>query len=50
MSVVSCAKIFPRMLSQDALYNALQHLDSVLKDMRRLVRHYKTPKGGKTAK
>ena len=37
-------------LSQDALYNALQHLDSVLKDMRRLVRHYKTPKKEKTAK
>lgn len=31
-------------LSEDGLYNALQSLDQVLKDMRRLVRHYKTPK------
>jgi len=31
-------------LSQDELYNTLTELDGVLKDMRRLVRHYKTPK------
>ena len=31
-------------LSQDGLYNTLQELDYVLKDMRRLVRHYKAPK------
>lgn len=29
-------------LSQDELYDALTSLDSVLKDMRRLVRHYKS--------
>ena len=31
-------------LSQDELYNSLMELDEVLKDMRRLVRHYKAPK------
>lgn len=36
-------------LSQDGLYNELQSLDEVLKDMRRLVRHYKTPKKEKKA-
>ena len=31
-------------LSQDELYDSLMDLNDVLKDMRRLVRHYKTPR------
>ena len=31
-------------LSQDELYDSLSELDRVLKDMRRLVRHYKSAK------
>ena len=36
-------------LSQDELYNCLMELDEVLKDMRRLVRHYKSPKKEKNS-
>ena len=35
---------FKDVLSQDEFYNCLMELDDVLKDMRRLVRHYKSPK------
>ena len=39
------SQLIPRgVLSEDGLYNALQSLNEVLKDMRRLVRHYKAPK------
>ena len=38
-------KDIPRgVLSQDELYNTLMELHGILKDMRRLVRHYKTPR------
>ena len=37
-------------LSQDQLYNALKDMDEVMKDMRRLCRHYKTPKKEKAGK
>lgn len=37
-------KDLPRgVLSQDELYNSLMELHAVLKDMRRLLRHYKSP-------
>ena len=44
-------KDLPRgVLSQDELYNSLMELHAVLKDMRRLLRHYKTPRKEKADK